>query len=365
MIRWSSVLHFLEPSSNAAPAQSCNLRTLHGVFMALFVAWNHAPKVYAQDRLPLKLIQTIPMPNVKGRMDHLGINVKGKRLFAAALDNNTLEIIDLKAGKRIFSIPAQSKPQGVFYSPDFNRVFVANGTDGTCKIYSGEKFTLIDSLSLGTNPSHVGYDPATKYLYVGIGVPTSEPGALAVVDTRSNKHIGDIRTEVRPGGVKIEKSGPRIFVTLRGIPKVGVLDRTKREQITTWPFTGATFISALAFDETDHRLFGGTRSPPMLIVFDTESGKQITQLEGVAGVDDLWYDAVHKRIYASGGRDVDVGFVFVYQQEDADHYELISKVPTRPNSQTSIWVPELNRYYVSAAANDKDDAAILVFEPQP
>ncbi|HXM99534.1 MAG TPA: hypothetical protein VN982_13755 [Candidatus Dormibacteraeota bacterium] len=324
-----------------------------------------APRMRAQNKEPLRLVQTIPMSNVKGRMDHLGVDVKGQRLFAAALDNNTLEVIDLKAGKRVHSIPGQSKPQGVFYSPDFNKLFVANGDDGTCKIYSGENFTLIANLSLGINPNHVGYDPATKYLYVAVGVSTPEPGALAIVDTHSNKHIGDIKTEVRPGGIKIEKSGPRNFVTLRGVAKAGVVDRMKREQIGSWPLTGAPFITALAFDETHHRLFGGTRTPPLLVVFDTELGKQITQLEGVSGIDDLWYDAAHKRIYASGGRDVDAGFVFVYQQGDADHYELIAKVPTRPSSQTSIWVPELNRYYVSSSANDKEDAAILVFEPQP
>ena len=319
----------------------------------------------AQNKEPLRLVQTIPMPNVKGRMDHLGVDVKGQRLFAAALDNNTLEVIDLKAGKRVHSIPDQSKPQGVFYSPDFKKLFVANGTDGTCKIYSGKDFKLIDSLSLGINPNHVGNDPATKYLYVAVGPSKPEPGALAIVDTHSNKHIGDIKTEVRGGGIKVEKSGPRIFLTLRNTAKVGVVDGVKREQVTSWPVDGPPFAAALAFDETHHRLFGGTRTPPLLIVFDTESGKQITQLEGVSGIDDLWYDATLKRIYASGGRDVDAGSVFVYQQGDADHYELIAKVPTRLNSQTSIWVPELNRYYVSSSANDKEEAAILVFEPQP
>ena len=323
-----------------------------------------AGRVDAQNKEYLHLVQTIPLRNVKGRMDHLGVDVKGKRLFAAALDNNTVEVVDLKAGKQIHTIPEQSKPQGIFYSADFKKLFVANGTEGTCKIYKGDKFTLIENLSLGVNPNHVGYDPATKYLYVGIGAPDSEAGALALIDTRNNKHIGDIKADARPGGIKIEKSGPRIFVTLRGLPKLGVIDRKKREEITTWPATGAPGVVALAFDETHHRLFGGTRNP-FLLVFDTESGKQITQLEGVAGIDDLWYDAAHKRIYASGGRDADAGFVFVYQQGEADHYELAARVPTRVNAQTSIWVPELNRYYVSASANDKEDAAILVFEPQP
>ena len=88
---------------------------------------------HAQDKLPLQRVQTIPMPGVSGRMDHLGVDVEGGRLFAAALGNrqNTVEVIDLKAGKRTFSIRGQSMPQGVFYSADFKRFFVANGKDGT------------------------------------------------------------------------------------------------------------------------------------------------------------------------------------------------------------------------------------------
>ena len=154
-------------------------------------------------------------------------------------------------------------------------------------------------------------------------------------------------------------------MTLAGLPKVGVVDREKHEQTAAWPLKGVPGVVALALDETHHGLSGGSRNPPMLIVLDTESGKQITELDGVEGIDDLWYDAEHNRIYASGGRGAAAGFVYVYQQKDADHYELMAKVPTRANAQTSIWVPQLNRYYVSASANDKENAAILVFEPQP
>ena len=119
------------------------------------------------------------MPNVKGRLDHFGVDLERSRLFVAALgdDQNTVEVIDLKMGKRVFSIPGQSKPQGVFYSPDFKKVFVANGTDGTCKIFAGDTFKLIDNLPIGTDADHVGYDPATKYLYVGFG--DAKSGGLA------------------------------------------------------------------------------------------------------------------------------------------------------------------------------------------
>src|SRR5215468_6282396 len=116
--------------------------------------------VHAQAKSPLQRVQAIPMPNVFGRMDHLGVDVQGGRLFAAALGDrqNTVEVIDLNAGQRTFSVRGQSMPQGVFYSADFKRLFVANGRDGTVKSFRGDSFELLDSLSIGTNPDHVGYD---------------------------------------------------------------------------------------------------------------------------------------------------------------------------------------------------------------
>ncbi len=318
--------------------------------------------IVGQDKSPLKLIQKIPMPGVKGRLDHFGLDLEGKRLFVAALgdDQNTVEVIDLKMGKRTFSIPGQSKPQGVFYSADFKKLFVANGTDGTCKIFTGDTFKLVASLPIGTDADHVGYDPATKYLYVGFG--DTKSGGLAIIDTRSNKHIADIKTDARAGGIKIEKSRTQTYITLSGATKLGVVDLKKREVVTSWP-TGVPANVALALDESHHRLFDGVREPATLIVLDTESGKQVSRLEGVSGIDDLWYDAARQRVYASGGRGFEVGFVYVYQQKDPDRYELTGKVPTAPGAGTSFWSPELNRLYVAAPSNDKQEAAILVFEP--
>src|ERR1700676_2591373 len=269
----------------------------------------------AQGNAPLKLVQKIPMPGVQGRMDHITVDVKGKRLFVPANgDNqNTVEVIDLQAGKRTASIPGQSKPQGTFYSADFNKLFVTNGTDGTCKIFRGDTFKLIDSLSLGTDANQVGYDPDTKYLYAGLGDKNS--GALAIIDTSSNKQVGEIKTDARPGGITFDKQGPRIFVNLNGATKLGVLDRKKRGQIGTWPVTGAENYGPLALDESRHRLFLGSRKPPMLIVFDTESGKQITQLESVPSIDGVWYDATRKRVYVTGN-----GAIAFYEQKDANSY---------------------------------------------
>jgi hypothetical protein len=112
-------------------------------------------------------------------------------------------------------------------------------------------------------------------------------------------------------------------------------------------------------------LFVGTRSPAQMITMDSGTGKEVANLPTVEGMDGVYFDAAHKRVYVSGGRDNDVGYVFAYQQKDADHYEAIGKISTTSGAGTSFWSPELNRYYVGAPAHDGEQAAILVFEPQP
>lgn len=334
------------------------------VLLAMSLLFAVVLTIRGQDSLPLKLVQKIPMPKVEDRLDHLGVDVPGKRLFIAALGDkqNTVEVIDLKSNQRITTIPGQSKPQGIFYSADFKELFVANGTDGTCKIFAGDTFKLIKSFPIGDDADHVGYDPATKYLYIGAG--DAKSGVLSVIDTRTGAHVGDIKTDARPGGIKFDKSNSQIYVTLTGSGKLGVVDRKKREQVTTWAVPGVPGNVALALDEKDHRLFAGSRMPPLLTVLDTETGKTITQIEGVDGIDDLWYDAAHRRIYASGGRGFDVGSVYVYQQTGADQYKLTAKIPTSSGAGTSLWVAEFNRFFVAAPASDKQEAQVLVFEPQ-
>jgi len=314
--------------------------------------------VKAQSTQPLKLAQKIPMAGVRGHTDHISVDINGKRLFVPANDEkqNTVEVIDLKAGKWVASIQGQSRPQGTFYSADFNTLFVTNGTDGTCKIFRGDTFKLVDSLRLGPDANQVGYDPDSKYLYAGVGDRNS--GMLTIIDTSSNQHIGDIKTDARPGGITFEKSGPRIFVNLNGATKLGVVDRKRREQIATWPVAGAENYGPLALDESRHRLFLGSRKPPMLIVFDTDSGKQITQLESVPSIDGVWYDGTRKRIYITGN-----GGIAVYDQKGADDYTPMVKVASEPESQPSLWVPQFNRLYISVPQNGNRDAEILVYEP--
>jgi hypothetical protein len=101
-----------------------------------------------------------------------------------------------------------------------------------------------------------------------------------------------------------------------------------------------------------------------MVAMDWKSGKEVAHVPTFEGMDGVYFDAGRKRVYVSGGRDLPVGFAYVYQQKDADHYETIGKIRTRGGAGTSFWSPQLDRYYVAAPATDKEEAAILVYAPQ-
>ena len=314
---------------------------------------------------PLQLVETIPLPGVKGRLDHMDVDVKSKRLFVAGLENGSLEVVDLQTGKRTQSIPGFKKPQGIFYVAELKKVFVASGDDGMLRVFQSDHLDLLDSIPLEPGPNRLAYDPRAKRIYVGYGGKDAgkDYGEVGIIDAQTDKRIGDMKVAAHPAEILTDESGKTLFVAIPVLSEIQVIDARKQEVTATWKPKGKG-VGDMAFDESTKRLFVGTRTP-LLIVVDSKTGAEIASLPTVEGMDGVYFDAPRKRIYVSGGRGFEVGSVWVYDQKDADHYELLGKIPTRPGAGTSFWSPELNRYYVAAPATDKEDAAVLVYEPQP
>jgi len=138
------------------------------------------------------------------------------------------------------------------------------------------------------------------------------------------------------------------------------VDREKRATITAWS-VGATANYPMALDEMHHRLFVGFRKPAKLVVFDTESGKAVANLDSAGDADDIFYDSSRRRVYVSGGE----GFLSIFQQDDPDHYNPIAKIPTAASARTSLFVPELSRLYLAVPHRGTQTAEVRVYEARP
>jgi DNA-binding beta-propeller fold protein YncE len=313
---------------------------VHGALLVmLFAGWAWGQRPVAPTGpsdvgkiSPLYLRTRVALPGVYGRMDHYGWDTKRGVLIVSTLGNGTVELID--SWKRVHTISGLDHPQGSLYIPDADRIAVSD-QGGKLRFYDAESYNLLQTLDFGddADADNLRYDPVAKRLYVGYG--EDETGALGVVDPVKMERVQDFKLGSHPESFQLDKGGSKIFVNLPDQGSFGVVDR-KTGVVTKWKIPGITKNHTLALDEASHRLFTAELAPPGgLTVVDAESGKVVAHLPCVVGVDDLWSDSSRKRIYAPGS-----GFIDVFQQVDADHYNRVARVPVGAGAgSTSLLLP--------------------------
>ena len=284
----------------------------------------------------------------------MAADVAGQRLFIAALGNNTVEVVDLKGGKVIQSLPGFAEPQGIVYVPEFDRIFIANGADGTCRILDGHSFKTISSVDIGDDADNVRYDQAAKKVYVGHG-----NGALAVIDAKTGAKVTDIKLAGHPESFRMEANSPNLYVNIPNASQIAVVNRDKGMVPDIWPLKKIEGNFPMFLDEIDHRMFIGCRSPARLLVYDFAGHIKAT-VPISRDTDDLFYDARNKLIYVSCGG----GSIEVIRQNDADHYQKVESISTMPGARTSLFIPELKLFCVAVPHRGSRQAEVMIYKTQ-
>src|SRR6267154_2338913 len=318
------------------------------------------PKTAAtQGAGPLIVSGSVPMEGVKGSFDHFASG-QGQ-VFISALGNNTVEVISIFGGTVEHTITGVPGPQGVAFSPEASKLFVAS-EKGKLYIYDAAAFNLITTIDFPGGADNLRYAAATKRIYVGCG-DDEKTGAIAVVDAMTNQRIDEYKIGGEPESFQLEKSGPNIFVNIPDLKQIVVINRDTKK-ITRWPLTGLLMNFPMALDEADHRLFVAIREPPRLAVVDTASGHRVALLPSVADSDDLYYDAKHKRIYMPGGE----GFIYVFQMKDPDQYQLLAKIPTALGGRTAGYFGRqgkgMHRFFLAIPARAGQSAEMRIYTIQ-
>lgn len=300
---------------------------------------------------PLVLEQTITLPDIRGRIDHLAVDLKHQKLFVAALESGTVEAIDLVKGLVAGRIDGLKEPQGLGYLPEREELVVASG-DGTVRFYHADGLTSAGEIKLGDDADNVRIDPSTGSVVVGYG-----GGALAIIDPASRNVTDTNALSAHPESFRIDDGHRRAFVNLPGAGKIAIADlRTMKADASRGGAYAANY--PLLYDPASNSVAVVYRLPARLVISDADDGKVRQDIGVCDDSDDLFLDPKRQRIYVScGSGDIDV------LEASPDGYRRMARIKTRAGARTSLFVPELDRFYVAARAAGGKAAAILVFRP--
>lgn len=306
---------------------------------------------------PLAPFGSIPLDSVRGRIDHMDVDVAGQRLFVACLGNHSLAVVDLRRGEVLRLIPNLPEPQGVVYVPQRDEIIVSCAGDGTCRVFSGLGYDSLRSYDFKDDADNLRLDSVAQKVYVGF-----DDGALGIIDLQNNgvDRGAEVRLAAHPESFQLSPDREHIFVNLPDAKQIAVVNSRTGMVDKVWPL--AETIDALdnypmALDPPHRRLIVGCRRPPRLAIRTMDSGELIANLPCRADVDDIFYDAPADRIYAVCGE----GYVVVYEPGEHGEYAIIAEIPTLTGARTGVFVPEWGYLYVAAPARAHRPAQILLF----
>jgi hypothetical protein len=321
---------------------------------------------------------TRPDVGVPGRIDHMAYDAATKRLFVAALENGSLEVLDLEAGQRVRSISGLSLPQGAGMVPAASCVAVACGGNGVLHVYDTRSLEETGVIQVGPDADNVRYDSGANELYVSYG--GTNGGAIAVLDARTWKKVREIRFGSRPESFRLDPTGSRLYANLpEGVRAVndGVVAVVKRndgniqaqlqlkERARNFP---------MAFDATHERLFIASRRPARLIVIDTRRFEVVAEAPCTDDSDDLFYDTETDRVLVIGGGfrpDLQepgtaspcsppggMGGLDVFAVGSNGSLTRLCTIPTAPHARTGLFVPSRRAVYVAVPFREERDAEV-------
>ena len=308
-----------------------------------------------QEAPTLQLEAKIPLGDVRGRIDHMAVDLARQRLFVAALGHGGVAVVDLKAERLDRIIADLPEPQGVGYDPATDMLYVANGGDGSMRLFKGADFSPAGRIDLGSDADNVRVDSKAGRVFVGHG-----DGALAILDAVTHKAMVSAALGAHPESFQLDANTDRIFVNVPKLREIDIVDRTTGKQIASWPTAGRSANFAMALDQTRQLVLVAFRSPAELGVFSAAGGKPIASVRTCGDIDDVFVDSRRDHVYLSCGE----GFIDVLAADGAT-YQRAGRIPTVTGARTSLFVPELDRLLLAVPAKWTSGAEIWIFRPLP
>ena len=317
---------------------------------------------------------------VPGRFDHFAYDSATGRLFVAALENGSLEVIDLNSWTRVRSITGLKQPQGAAVVPSTGCVAVACGGDGMLRVYDTRTLEEKTAIEVGPDADNVRYDVRLHTVYVTWGA--GDRAAIGVYDAATWRKLREIPFTSRPESFQIDPAGSRLFANVPGGVRatrdgqVVVVDRDTNRPTTAIFLEKTARNFPMAYDAARDRLFVAARRPARLIALD--SRRCVVTARAVCGEDsdDLFFDAKTGQVLViCGGYRPDMadgqpapadadetGSIEVFTVSTEGKLLRCALTRTAPHARTGLFIPERRALYIAVPQRPDADPEIREYK---
>ncbi|MBI1825354.1 MAG: hypothetical protein HYR83_03110 [Planctomycetes bacterium] len=295
---------------------------------------------------------SIPLPELKGSLGRMAVDLVRNRLFVVAPDDDAVSVVDMGDKKQIRKIPL-AKPRGVIHMPGIDLIGISSAGDGKVHVLNGSKLDEARAIDVGKEPSDMLFDPAGQLVYVSYGRP-----GIAPIDPTNGKREHDIDVVAVPSVMRMDQAGEKFYAVVPRGNHVAVVDRARRMTLTSWVLREARDAYSLALDDANKVAFVGCRTLPTIFAIDMESGLPTASLPIGKDCDDIHYDVATKRVYVTEGE----GKVEALQLETPTHFKLLGAAVTAPGAKNSYWIKETRTLYVGIPGHDSNPPEIRAFK---
>ncbi|MFY9788608.1 MAG: hypothetical protein WAO14_20760 [Pseudolabrys sp.] len=291
---------------------------------------------------------------MSGRIDHMAVDMAHHRLFVAELGNDSIGVVDLDAQKVAHRLSGLKEPQGIAYVQSNDSLYVANGGDGSVRVFRGPEYVPASRIDLSADADNIRVDLPEGRLLVGYG-----SGGIGIIDLHTNNKIGSFPLKAHPEGFQLDAGTHQIFVNLPNNRAIAVLDATSGLQRATWPLAhGGNFPMTL--DAERQRVLVVFRSPPKFAAFSWQTGDVVSEIDTCGDADDLFLDAKRKLVYITCG----TGSIDVLKADDSK-YSRVTRIETVAGARTGLFVPDMDRLFLAVRARAAEPAAIWIYRVAP
>jgi len=295
---------------------------------------------------------TISLPNIPDRLDHMAFSAELKLLVITARNNNSLSFANTTSMKLDKVIRGFSLPNAVALLNQDRALVVTNGGNGTVSIIDPLRYGGLARVDLPSNADNMIVDPHASKLYVGYG-----NGGVAVLNITNWKLLQSIALIGHPEAMSVEENGSKLFVNVPAGNYVAVLDKASGQILGNWPIMNATGVFPMAFDEAHHILFVGSRSPAKMIMINTLSGAEITEISIPGDADDMFFDARNGCVFVSSGD----GYITAVKEVTPNSFRVAQSIQTYLGARTSLLDAKSGLYFLAVPQSQDASARVVVY----